>query len=60
MIPLICQRVGKYESNGIIVNTGSPFTYLSAKSIDAILGPNADCGLGFRLSIQVCFLEFKI
>ncbi|PAV73463.1 hypothetical protein WR25_26639 isoform A [Diploscapter pachys] len=62
MVPLVCQRAGKPNSKTInvwfLVGTGSPFTCLSVKSLEALLGSgNATQGF-YDLALQVCFLLY--
>lgn len=56
MIPLVCQRAGKPKSKAIniwfIIDSGSPFTCLSVKSLEALLGPGSVTNSFYSLAIQ--------
>jgi hypothetical protein len=60
MVPLVCQWAGKPNKPGVnvwfLVDTGSPFTCLTMKSMKAILGANKEIYENdrFEIAIQVC------
>ncbi|KAI6185449.1 hypothetical protein M3Y98_00024800 [Aphelenchoides besseyi] len=59
MVPLACQRAGKPDSKAIniwfLCDTGSPFTCLTVKSLEAFVGQgNATAGQYYLIAIQ-CF-----
>lgn len=59
MISLVCQRARKPTSRAInvwfLVDTGSPFTCLTVKSLEAIFGQGNATHNVYELAIQVCF-----
>ncbi|PAV73466.1 hypothetical protein WR25_26639 isoform D [Diploscapter pachys] len=62
MVPLICQRAGKTNSKAVfiwfLVDTGSPFTCLSTKSLESLFGEGNITHSLYSLAIQVCFLLY--
>lgn len=64
MIPLVCQRAKKSDAQIVniwfLVDTGSPHTYLSDKSLKAVFGAGNEHIDQFRVAIQVSFwLKFN-
>jgi hypothetical protein len=63
MIPLVVQRAKKLESTAVmvwfLVDTGSLFTCLTQKSLEAFYGPGnivaGDERAVYSMAIQVCF-----
>lgn len=61
MVPLIFQRAGKPNSKAInvwcLLDTGSPFTCLTVKTLEVFFGAgNVIDGQFYPFAIQVCFL----
>ncbi|CAP33537.2 Protein CBG15215 [Caenorhabditis briggsae] len=56
MVPLICQRAGKPNSKAVfiwfLVDTGSPFTCLSVKSLESLFGEGNVTHSRFDVAIQ--------
>ncbi|CAI2292607.1 unnamed protein product [Caenorhabditis sp. 36 PRJEB53466] len=56
MVPLVCQRAGKPNSKAVfiwfLVDTGSPFTCLSVKSLESLFGQGNVTHARFDVVIQ--------
>lgn len=61
VVCLVCRRVKRPAATvnvWFLVDTGSNPTYLSKKTIEALIGPDDPFPSAMKIAIQVCFADF--